>query len=276
MDNTFIDKNKDGISNALDSIEKARTEITKLSEAISDIIQHDHGRVVIAGTGLGSDIIEVVLEELKFNYSLPPEKIIFANSNKKFQSSIEGWKKLEELHQAAFLEIGELNLTPDDLFIGVTSSGTSEYVLQGLAVALEHMAVTAMITNTNSIINKNIIHLISIPYKPKTESLNVAESSTILKMTVDIIFNKAMELSGRLYHNRIMYRKTDTHKLEEYCVKTLRLEFDITEEEALSLLHEFEGCLPAVIISKKLNITREEAVETLHSNNHNMLKILGE
>ncbi len=276
MRNKLIENFKNKIFSTLEYLDVIEKDIERLADAISEIIQKDKGRIIFVGAGISADMAKIIIDEMWFNFQINENKFISVTAAKSFALAVDKWKELEEVHQTVVFELEEINLQPEDLLIGLSSSGKTKYVLSALDFALQHNCKTALITDMEG---SEMIHKVDYAIntnfgKPTIIGLNTAEGATIQKIILDNIIYLAMEKSGRIYKDSLVYMKPASMKIEDYCINVVSSLLEVDTETAKQYFEDCEKSLELTLISKLKNVSTDEARDLIYNNRGNFNKIL--
>ncbi len=277
MKNELLKNFKDKIECTLDNLKTIEDDIIKLSEEISKMIQNESGRIIFVGAGISADMAKIIIEEMWFNFQIPRDKFISVTAAKTFSDSVIKWKELEEIPQTVVFELESLEITTDDLLIGLTSSGKTQYVISALTYARNSGCKTAVITDSaNELFESDYIDFkINTSFgSPVVLGLNSAGGSTVQKIIIDNVLYLAMEMAGRIYQQSLVYMEPVSKKIEEYCINVICKLVNVEEEEAKDIFDKSDRRLEIALISSLKKVSPEDARELLFINKGNFNKIL--
>ncbi len=265
------------IKSSLTFIGNEEEKIFELANIISKKINQEDGRVIFVGAGISPEISKTIIDELWFNFQIGKDKFLVLTAAKNYSDSLEKWKELEEVFSVSIFELDEINISSNDMIICLSSSGKTAYVVSALKYSKSLGCKTALITDVKSseavvyadyIINTNF-------NDPIIDGLNSAEGGTIQKIILDLLFYNAMDISGRIYKDKLVYMKPISKKLKGYCIDVIKELLDINNDlNANDLLSKYDNSLELTIICEKLNINPEKAKSLIQENKFNMNKIL--
>lgn len=275
MKNNLLNDLRNKIKKSLNFIEKIEDDIEGLSNEIASMIEYKVGRIIFVGAGISADMAKIIIDELWFNFQIPKGKFISITAGRSYADSLEKWKELEELPQTSAFELGEFNIGPDDLVIGLSSSGKTQYVISALEMAIREGSKTALITDTSNaqLIDKVDFTINTNFGEPIILGLNSADGSTTQKIILDSILYLSLEKSGRIYKKHLVYMIPVSKKIEGYCLKVISNLVKVDEDEAKKLLFENDGSLELTLISSLKKISTDEARELLSLKKGNFNKI---
>lgn len=275
MKNNIFDSMVEKTFSQKEGVKNMKKEIIQLSNWVVETIKNN-GRVIFVGAGISSEIPRAITEELWFNFSLEKEKFIIISAAKNFIMDIEHWKELEEISSISIFELDELNLSKNDLVIGITCSGKTEYVIGAIKYANDLNCKTAMITeNINiSVESKPNLILCSKLNSPTIFGLCSAEGGTIQKMITDLVVYSAMEQMGRIWKGYLIFMKPVSKKLQDYCIFTIMKLLKTSRADAEKLFEKNNRKLEQTILAGVKNLSSNEAEKLLKNNEYDFLKLI--
>ncbi len=255
MSCNLTNKFKDKIINTLNKLEVENSNIDKLSSSISKRIETKKGRVIFIGAGISAEMARIIIDEMWFNFQVSTETFISVTAAKSYAESLEKWKELEEIPSVSTFELEIIGLNSNDLIIGLTSSGKTQYVTSAIDFANRIGCETAIITDTkNSLINKSINHVINTNFNnPVVYGLNTADGSTIQKIILDIVIYTAFEKAGRIYKDNLVFMKPVSKKIESYCIVVIMNLLNVNEKNAKDIFEKYDKKLEIALISEMKN-----------------------
>lgn len=276
MKNKIIKNFSKKINDALEHMEVIEPDMEKLSDKICEMIEYHTGRVVFVGAGISADMAKIIIDEMWFNFQIPEGKFVSITAAKSFSESVEKWKELEELHQTVIFELEEIQLNEKDILIGLSSSGKTKYVLSALDYAMQNGCETALITDMdNTPMNDKVTYRINTNFNtPTVIGLNTAEGSTVQKIILDNVLYLAMEKSGRIYKDTLVYMRPVSEKISQYCLNVIKKLLNVDQDEAIKIFNKHNNSLEITLIAELNNISATKAKELLIKYNGNFNKII--
>ncbi len=276
MKNELLNKFRKKINTTLNQLDSIESQIEILAKRISEMIQSNNGRIIFVGAGISADMAKIIIEEMWFNFQIPVGKFISLTAAKSYAQSVEKWKELEELSQTSVFELEEINLQPEDLLIGLSSSGKTKYVVAALNFAIQNGCDTALITDmeNSELLDKTTYSINTKFGNPIVTGLNAAEGSTVQKIILDNVIYLAMEDAGRIYEDHLVFMKPVSNKIEKYCIDVISKILKISLEESEDIFNKNEKSLELSLIATLKNISTDEARDLLHDNKFNFNKII--
>ncbi len=274
MENEIFDQMLEKTFSQKEGIKRIKRKIIQLSEMVVDTMKND-GRIFFVGAGISSEIARIITEELWFNFSINRERFVILSAAKKFISEIDSWKELEEISSVSIFELNELKLNKNDLVIGITCTGKTEYVIGAIKYAKDLKCKIALITE-NGDLNENDFDLVltSKLNNPTIFGLCSAEGATIQKLIIDFTLYTSMEKIGRIWKGHLIFMKPVSKKLYGYCIYTIMELLKIKKIDAEDLFEKNDCKLQQTILSYVKKISSEKASKLLEDNEFDFIKLI--
>jgi N-acetylmuramic acid 6-phosphate etherase len=147
----------------------------------------------------------------------------------------------EDDPQQAWKDLQAFQIQESDVLIGIAASGTTPYVLGGLAEARIHNILTGCITcNADAPIIPLADHPIVCEVGPEfiTGSTRM-KAGTAQKLILNMISTATMIRLGRVEDNKMVDMMLTNHKLVERGIRMIMEKSTCTEEEASTLLSTY-------------------------------------
>ncbi|MFN2744988.1 N-acetylmuramic acid 6-phosphate etherase [Bacillus sp. z60-18] len=249
-----------------------KPHLPQIADAADEIVSclQNGGRVFTAGAGTSGRIAVLDAAELPPTFSIDENQWVglIAGGHEAM------WKPLEENEDDPEKVVAELqahSFSKDDLFIGVTASGSTPYVLGALSYAKEMGAASVSIScNTGTEAGK--ISAIAIEVQTGPEIIRGStrlKAGTAQKMILNMLSTAAMVRLGHVYQNEMVNMKLLNQKLSNRAISILMNTTGVSREEALQALKESSFDIKAAIFIVLTNGSSEDAGRCLaHVNGH--------
>ncbi len=257
-------------SETFDSI---KHEVDKASEIIARKIENSK-RIIFVCVGITSDIVNGFKVDLEFNFGIEEKNLAVINAGIKYKKHIYDWKEIGALKPVATFDLMEMELNSDDLLIGVSSSGKTEYVMGALSYANDIGCETILFSNNslNQMDFKPDV-LLSLPFVSQVYNIRSFEGATLLKVLLDITLYESLEKSGRIYEGCPIFMKWNSQRSRMGALNIISKVSNISTEEASDILEYSDGKTEIAVIVSKYKITKQEATEKLFIAKNNFNKI---
>lgn len=242
------------------AVEKVTDKIEPLVDKIVEAFYKD-GRLIYLGAGTSGRIGVVDAVECRPTYGVSDEMVqcLIAGGERAFIKAVEG---AEDNKALCVSDLKNINLTKDDVVIGIAASGRTPYVIGGLEYAKELGCVTGcIVTSPNSVIEG----MVDYPVVPVTGEEAITgstrmKSGTAQKMVCNIISTTAMIKMGKVYENLMIDVMPTNEKLVARAHNIIATATKVSKEEAKELFDKY-GTVKKAIFAVMSGIEDKEEVE---------------
>ena len=205
------------------AIEKVLPDLEKLISAVEHQLRNG-GRMFYVGCGTGGRLSVLDAIELPNTYGIEPDKIICILAGgvenlvlaleEKEDDIEEGWRTLQSY-----------NVSPKDIIVGISASGTTPFVLETMKKCKEH-GIELTLTDKAEIENSPISQYSDYPVEVITGPEFVTgstrmKSGTSQKMICDMISTTVLIRLGRVEGNRMVNVRLINDKVVDRSVRML-------------------------------------------------------
>ena len=289
-----ITESKNPLSNTLDLmsvseivklISKEDIQVPKIINKNLDIINivirnvidslRNNGRLFYIGCGTSGRLGVLDASECPPTFKTDPSTVqgIIAGGYDALHKSIEG---AEDSFSDGVEIVNKKNISQNDSVIGISASGTADYVLGALSEAKKVNAFTCLIT-FNEISEKYsfVDQIISYNLGPEIISGSTRlKSGTATKMILNMISTTSMVKSNKVYKNYMVDLKVSNKKLKERALSIICEITKLKRENSLKLLNEAKNDVKIALVIHHCKISYNSASKLINSNNGNLRKIL--
>ena len=213
-------------------------EISNLIEIIFNKIQVG-GRLFYIGSGTSGRLGVLDASECPPTFGVSKNMVIgiIAGGDKAIREAVESAE--DDTHQA-WLDLTEYNVCKKDVVIGLSASGTTPYVINGLKACQKNGIFTASITcNENIMISAYCDITISLIVGPEfvTGSTRM-KAGTAQKMVLNMISTTIMIKLGHVIDNKMIDMKISNTKLKERAIRMIIEQCKVSQITAKKLLEK--------------------------------------
>ena len=217
-----------------DAVEAALPQISKLVDEITPRFL-EGGRLFYIGAGTSGRLGILDASEIPPTFGMPHERVIglIAGGDVAIRKSVEF---AEDDTQQAWKDLEAHGINSNDVLVGIAASGTTPYVLGGIADAKKHGILTAGITNNPGsplALDSDIAIEINVGPEFLTGSTRM-KSGTSQKLALNMISTALMIRVGRVKGNKMVDMQLSNNKLMDrgtrYLVEALNLDYEAAEE----------------------------------------------
>jgi len=171
-----------------------------------------------------------------------------------------------------------INLTKNDVVIGLAASGRTPYVLGAIEYANSIGAITGSITcSESSDLSKVSQYPIEVPVGAEivTGSTRM-KAGTAQKMILNMISTAIMIKIGKVFSGYMVDVKTSNQKLIERAKRIIMKTTNSDYEKTSEVLEKASNDVKAAIAMILLNIDKETATEKLEKYDNNVARLIHE
>ncbi|TMM53833.1 N-acetylmuramic acid 6-phosphate etherase [Maribacter algarum] len=221
-------------------------QISKLVDALAERFV-DGGRLFYIGAGTSGRLGILDASEIPPTYGMPHERVVglIAGGDIAIRKSVE---HAEDDKQQAWKDLMEHDINSNDVVVGIAASGTTPYVLGGIADAKANGLLTAGITNNpGSPLPKSADIAIEVNVGPEfvTGSTRM-KSGTSQKLVLNMISTALMIKIGRVRGNKMVNMQLSNNKLVDRGTRYVMEGLGISYSEAAQLLNEHGSVKKAI------------------------------
>ena len=218
------------------AIEKELPAIERLVCAVVEKVRGG-GRLFYIGAGTSGRLGVIDASEIPPTYGVSPDLVIalIAGGDKAIRQSVE---HAEDDPAQAWLDLKGYHIDSQDFVIGIAASGTTPYVVGGLADCQKNGVATGCITcNLGSLLAAVADHPVEVVVGPEfvTGSTRM-KSGTAQKLVLNMVSTSLMIQLGRVKDNRMVDMKLTNVKLLDRGTKMVAQETGLDYRKANELL----------------------------------------
>ena len=250
---TFI-KNHNEI---YESLIKNSKKINKASNILQDTYLNG-GRIFFIGAGTSGRLGVMEAAEMPPTFGVESEKFIglIAGGRKALTVAAEG---AEDRGELAIDELNKYNFNKKDFLVGISASGTSDYVLSALRKAKKMKSKNILLScNTPKVKISDLDIILKVGPEILAGSTRL-KSGTITKIALNIITTSAMMMADHSYKGLMIDIKPTTKKLRARCINNLSIILKIEDSLAIKLLEKSKWNIRVAVIMRKLNVDYSKA-----------------
>ena len=259
----------DGHANAIAVVRGQVSIIARASEAAAARLMRG-GRLIYVGAGTSGRIAVQDGVELKPTYGWPSDRLgfVIAGGMAALSESAEG---AEDNADDARAQLAALDITADDVVIGVAASGRTRFTIGAIVMARELGALTISVVNNPG---TPLVDAADYGIVADTGSEVIAGSTrmaagTAQKAILNLFSTATMLRCGRVYRGLMVDMVISNEKLLHRAHDMVEALTDCTTEVAVAAVKTADGNIKkAVLIA--MGLSRSDATEMLASNGDNL------
>jgi N-acetylmuramic acid 6-phosphate etherase len=235
------------------AVEKALPQIEDLVTRIVTRMKAG-GRIFYLGAGTSGRLGVLDASEIPPTFGVSSARVIglIAGGDKALRSAVEA---AEDDTEMAWKELLVFNVDNNDIVIGIAASGSTPYVVGGLAKARENGLLTGCITcNPESMLAEVAECPIIVVVGPEfVTGSSRMKAGTAQKLVLNMITTTVMIKLGRVKGNRMINMQLTNRKLIERGTRMIVDELGIQRDAARTLLLEHGSVKKALEYYKSMN-----------------------
>ncbi len=263
----------DGQAQAIAAIRDQVPLIARASEAAAARLMRG-GRLIYVGAGTSGRIAVQDGVELKPTYGWPSDRLgfVIAGGMAALSESAEG---AEDNADDARAQLAALDITADDVVIGVAASGRTRFTIGGVAMARTLGALTISVANN---LGTPLLDAADYNIVADTGSEVIAGSTrmaagTAQKAILNLFSTATMLRCGRVYRGLMVDMVISNEKLLHRAHDMVEALTDCTAEVAVAAVKTADGNIKkAVLIAMGLGVS--DATDALGANGDNLRTVI--
>lgn len=247
----------------LKAIEQNKSLLEKMIKTVARSFQKG-GRLIYVGAGTSGRIGTLDAAECLPTFGVGTDQILclMAGGSKAFFQSIEG---AEDHFDLGRRDILKLKLTPNDVAVGISASGTAPFVLGALRAAKQKKSKVFLITsNFKSSHTSHYDGVLEVITGPEVLSGSTRlKAGTAAKIILNTLTTSAMTLCGKVYGNMMVDMVCSNQKLFERGIQMVRDICGTDFSTAKSLLMTAKKNVKTAVLMHRLDLNVKEAEQKL-------------
>lgn len=251
---------------AVAAVGRVAEAIARVTEAVAGAFRQG-GRLIYMGAGTSGRLGVLDASECPPTFGSDPSQVVglIAGGDRALRHPVEG---AEDSPEQGAADLAALNLKPQDVVLGIASSGRTPYVIGGLELARRVGATTVgLVCNSPSAMDSHVQIMIAPVVGPEVLSGSTRmKAGTATKLVLNTITTGAMILTGKTYGNRMVDLKPLNEKLRIRSRRILREIAGVDDAEAVRCLAATAGHLKPALVMALAGIEVAEAKQLLDEN----------
>jgi len=223
-------------------------QIAKAIEVIADRLSRG-GRLIYIGAGTSGRLGVLDAVECPPTFNTDPSQVVglIAGGHKALTTAVEGAEDRPEL---AVQDLKSINLTSDDVVVGIATSGRTPYVLGSLDYARSVGAYTISIccNRDAEIATRCDLNIAPIVGPEIISGSTRMKAGTATKMVLNMLSTGAMIRLGKTYGNLMVDLRASNSKLADRARRIVRAVTNLSDKESERLLRESDGEVKTAIV----------------------------
>jgi N-acetylmuramic acid 6-phosphate etherase len=248
--------------------------IAKSIDAIAERLDRG-GRLIYIGAGTSGRLGVLDAVECPPTFNSPPSQVVgfIAGGYGALSSSVEG---AEDRPEFAVEDLKRIELSNNDVLVGIATSGRTPYVIGGLEYAQKVGAFTIGLScNRDSQLTAYCSISIAVVVGPEVVSGSTRmKAGTATKMVLNMLTTGAMIRLGKTYGNLMVDMRASNSKLADRARRIVRAVTQLSPTETEALLTNCDGEVKTAIVSQHRGVSPAEARQLLSAAHGHLRKAL--
>ncbi len=256
------------------AVHREREHIARAVDLIVDALK-EGGRLIYVGAGTSGRLGILDAAECPPTFGTDPAMIIgiIAGGEKAMFQAVEG---AEDSSDNGARDIQQKEVNNRDIVVGITTGGTTPYVIGALLEAKKRNARTIFFCcNPETTPNFEVDVTIRPIVGPEviTGSTRM-KAGTVTKLVLNMLTTTAMIKTGKVYENLMVDLRATNVKLTDRALRIIVTVTGISRNEAKKVLDAAYGNAKVAIVMQKLGLDYAEAKKRLDENGGFVRKVL--
>ena len=235
------------------AVEAASAEIAAAIDLVTEALQSG-GRLVYMGAGTSGRLATADAAECPPTYGVDYNTVIAVIAGGE-KTLVRAAENQEDSGESGVEDLKAKNLTGKDVVMGVSASGSAEYVARGLEYARSLGCKTiGLASNPDSKMKPYTdVYIYTATGAEVITGSTRMKAGNAQKMVMNMISTAAMVKTGKVYENMMINLKPTNKKLRERMIGITMEMTALSHEDAEKLLLENEFSIPKAVESFKNN-----------------------
>ena len=225
------------------------------------------GRLIYVGAGTSGRLGILDAAEMPPTFGTDPERVqgIIAGG---YEALVRAREGAEDRPADGAAAVDERGMGPDDVVLGIATSGTTPYVHGALDRARERGARTGFLLCTPPSDELRATHDVVIAPLVGPEVITGStrmKAGTATKLVLNSITTGAMVLLGKVHGNLMVDLQVSCRKLQDRAERILMELVAVDRDRARDLLDEAGGQVKTALVMEEAGVGREEALRRLEA-----------
>lgn len=254
---------------------EATPQIARLAAALAKGLTHG-GRLVYVGAGTSGRLALLDAVELTPTFGFARERapVLLAGGDDAVFRAREG---AEDVAEDGAQGIELIDVSPEDVVIGVTASGRTPFVAGALEEARRRGAVTGLVCCAPPADGLRADHVVILATGPEVLAGSTRmNAGTATKVALNALSLAAMVRLGKVYGNRMVDVRIGSEKLRDRATRLVEEIGRVSRDEAERALRAADGHAKTAILMVRRCLTATEARRLLHARKDSLRRALGE
>jgi N-acetylmuramic acid 6-phosphate etherase len=246
------------------AVEREKDRIAIGIDIITQAVRND-GRIIFVGAGTSGRLGVLESAEMPPTFGTDPDFVqaIMAGGKGAVFRAREG---VEDNYQKGARSLGRLRPTQQDVVVGVSASGITQFVFGALTRARRAGSKIILVTCDPKAKLQTIVDLMIAPaVGPEIIAGSTRlKAGTATKLVLNMLTTASMIRTGKTYGNLMVDVRIGSEKLRDRARRIITTITGLDYEDADKLLRRAHGNVKAAIVMHKRGLSYRQALSRLH------------
>lgn len=245
------------------ALEHGAEALAAAVDAVADRMRRG-GRLVYLGAGTPGRIAALDAAECPPTYGVDPDTVVAVVAGGAV-GVVRSTEHSEDEGEAAVAALVELGIGERDSVVGITASGRTPYVVEGLRAAHDRGALTVSVANNEGSESSTVADIaIETPTGPELVAGSTRlKAGTAQKIVLNALSTLVMVRLGKTYGNLMVDLAQANGKLRDRGRRIVEEATGASSEDAAVALHDAGGSVKVAIVMLLAGVSADDAVRRL-------------
>lgn len=245
------------------ALERAAPALAAAVDAVAERMRGG-GRLVYLGAGTPGRLAALDAAECPPTYGTDPDLVVALVAGGAV-GAVRSTESSEDEGDAAVAALEEIGVTERDAVVGITASGRTPYVVEGLRAARGGGALTVSIANNEDAESSSVADIaIETPTGPELVAGSTRlKAGTAQKIVLNALSTLVMVRLGKTFGNLMVDVAPGNEKLRDRGRRIVEMATGADSARADAALEQADGSVKAAVVMLLADVSAEEATRRL-------------
>jgi N-acetylmuramic acid 6-phosphate etherase len=258
------------------AVGREAAKVARAIDVIADRLRKG-GRLVYTGAGTSGRLGVLDATECPPTFSTPPALVVglIAGGSRALTQAVEGAEDHPEYGEA---DLRKINLSGNDVVVGIATSGRTPYVIGALKYArrIGAFAIGLSCNDLSALSCECDLNITPIVGPEVVSGSTRLKAGTATKLVLNMLTTGAMVRLGKTFGNLMVDLKATNFKLTQRTRRIVAMLTGLSEEQAEAQLKRCDGELKTAVVAQQRQVEPERARRLLAQANGHLRKALEE
>ncbi len=258
------------------AVRRVDEAIARAIEVITDRLKRG-GRLIYLGAGTSGRLGVLDAAECPPTFGSPPEMVVglIAGGVDALTRAVEG---KEDHRHFGREDLEKIDLTADDVVVGIATSGRTPYVLGGLEYARQigAYAIGLSCNEDSELAQVSDLQITPVVGPEILSGSTRLKAGTATKLVLNMLTTGTMIRLGKTYGNLMVDLRATNEKLQARAVRIVKTLTGLDDEGATELLQRAGGEVKVALVCHHRSVSADEARWLLERHEGHLRRVLEE